>query len=133
MANGRPRWTFGPTPNGCWPPETSGQLKLLQRVSCREDTTSVQNDDGTTIWAASWIRGKKIFLGWLLQTFWWLIIIIRFILIIYICVNFPIWIFPIKFVNSPLEIVYIGGSKGGVPGARPPTGPNSIVLAHILI
>ena len=32
MANGRPRWTFGPAPSGRRPPETGGQLILLQRV-----------------------------------------------------------------------------------------------------
>ena len=25
----------------------------------------------------------------------------------------------------------IGGSRGGVPGARPPTGPNSFIFAYI--
>ena len=34
MANGRPHWTFGPTPSGRRPPETGGQLRLLQRTCC---------------------------------------------------------------------------------------------------
>ena len=31
MTNGGPHWTFGPTPSGRRPPETGGQLRLLQR------------------------------------------------------------------------------------------------------
>ena len=32
MANERPHWPFRPAPNGRRPPETGGQLRLLQRI-----------------------------------------------------------------------------------------------------
>ena len=41
------------------------------------------------------------------------------------------WCPTVKLVNFTKVTLTIGGSRRGVPGARPPTGPNSFVFAHI--